>query len=57
MSTQGPEVTKSPNDSRDYRYIILENGLQAVLIHDAVADKAAAAMDVNIGTHFRSKTK
>ena len=29
-----------------YRLIVLENGLQALLIHDPNADKAAAACDV-----------
>ena len=42
-------IRKNDVDTRDYRLIKLENGLQALLIHDATADKAAAAMDVGVG--------
>ena len=52
-------IEKPETDDRDYRLIKLENGLQALLIHDPKADKAAAAMDVGVGhlsdpvsTHF-----
>lgn len=40
---------KPETDDRDYRLIRLQNGLQALLIHDPKADKAAAAMDVGVG--------
>ncbi len=40
---------KSPQDDRDYRLIRLENGLQAMLVHHAKADKAAASLDVAVG--------
>lgn len=36
-------------DDREYRYIELPNHLKVLLIHDSKADKAAAALDVNIG--------
>ncbi|KAF8163442.1 Metalloenzyme, LuxS/M16 peptidase-like protein [Crassisporium funariophilum] len=42
-------LVKSAQDDRDYRIIQLENGLQATLIHDAKADKAAASLDVAVG--------
>jgi secreted Zn-dependent insulinase-like peptidase len=42
-------VVKSPNDSRDYRTFVLDNGMRAVVIHDADTDMAAAALDVHIG--------
>jgi hypothetical protein len=42
-------ISKSERDDRDYRVIRLENGLQAMLIHDAKADKAAASLDVAVG--------
>ena len=42
-------IRKNDVDKRDYRLIKLENGLQALLIHDPTADKAAAAMDVGVG--------
>lgn len=42
-------IEKSPQDVREYRLIRLKNGLQAMLIHDAKADKAAASLDVAVG--------
>lgn len=42
-------LQKGNLDDRDYRIITLENGLQAVLVHDAKADKSAASMDVSVG--------
>ena len=39
-------ITKPANDTLDYRIIVLENGLKALLVHDPDTDKAAAAMDV-----------
>ncbi len=43
------EVIKSDNDTRDYEWLTLENGLQALLVSDPKATKAAAALDVNVG--------
>ncbi|ESK89443.1 insulin-degrading enzyme [Moniliophthora roreri MCA 2997] len=42
-------IEKSPQDDREYRIIKLENGLEAMLVHDAKADKAAASLDVAVG--------
>jgi insulysin len=42
-------VIRSASDTRSYRYITLANGLKALLIHGDDEDKAAAALDVNIG--------
>ena len=42
-------IQKSPQDDREYRLIRLENGLEAMLVHDAKADKAAASLDVAVG--------
>ena len=42
--------TKSPNDDNDYRIVELANGLQAVLVSDADADKAAASLNVAVGS-------
>ncbi|KAI7162683.1 putative metalloprotease [Hortaea werneckii] len=36
-------------DDRTYRVVKLPNDLEALLIHDPETDKAAAAMDVNVG--------
>lgn len=41
---------KKPDlDDRNYRFIQLPNNLKALLIQDPTTDKAAAALDVNIG--------
>ena len=52
-------IQKSQQDDREYRLIRLDNCLQAMLVHDATADKAAASLDVAVGhlqdpasTHF-----
>lgn len=44
------ELEKPLLDNRAYRVIELPNKLQALLIHDPDTDKAAAAMDVNVGS-------
>ena len=49
--TNSTEVIKSPADDRDYRYLTLDNGLGILLISDADTDKAAAAVDVNVGSY------
>jgi insulysin len=47
----GPvEVIKSIADVREYRSITLGNGLRVMLVSDASADRAAAALDVNVGS-------
>ncbi|MDC8804926.1 insulinase family protein [Halomonas pacifica] len=40
----------SPQDIRDYRLLTLSNGLTALLVHDPEADKAAASMNVSVGS-------
>ena len=42
-------IRKSEQDDREYRVIKLENGLEATLVHDGKADKAAASLDVAVG--------
>lgn len=42
--------TVSPFDSRNYRVLTLENGLNALLVSDPEADKAAASMNVRVGS-------
>ncbi|WP_280563645.1 insulinase family protein [Chromohalobacter sp. 48-RD10] len=44
------EPTVSPNDTRDYRALTLDNGLEILLVSDPQADKAAAAMNVDVGS-------
>ncbi len=41
----------SPNDTNQYRYLTLDNGVRVLLIHDESAQKSAAALAVNVG-HF-----
>ncbi|CAE6451275.1 unnamed protein product [Rhizoctonia solani] len=43
------DIRKPEIDDRDYRCIKLENGLEALLIHDPNADKSAASMDIEVG--------
>ncbi len=42
---------KGDIDHRDYRYLVLENGLKVLLISDPNAEKAAASLDVHVGHH------
>jgi insulysin len=45
------EVIKSPNDQREYRALLLDNGMKVLLISEADADRAAAAVDVAAGSN------
>ena len=40
----------SPNDTREYGVVRLENGLDVVVVSDPDADKAAAALNVHVGS-------
>lgn len=42
-------IVKSPEDKRDYRGLLLTNGMKILLISDPTTDKSSAAMDVNVG--------
>ncbi len=42
---------KGDIDHREYRYLVLENGLKVLLVSDPQAEKAAASLDVNVGHH------
>lgn len=44
-------IERSLADKREYKSVTLANNLQCLLVCDPTADKAAAAMDVNVG-HF-----
>ena len=44
---QASPVIKSENDQRLYRSLTLDNGLKVLLVSDAKADKAAAAVDAD----------
>lgn len=45
------EVVKSPNDKKQYRYMLLENGLQVLLISDPEMQATTAAEPEN-QVHF-----
>lgn len=40
----------SPNDTRDYRAMPLDNGLTVLLVSDPEADKAAVSLNVEVGS-------
>jgi secreted Zn-dependent insulinase-like peptidase len=44
------DIIKSPNDARNYAALTLPNQLQVLLISDPDTDKAAAALDVAVGS-------
>lgn len=44
------DIEKPECDDRSYRLIKLENGLEALLVHDLTTDMAAAAMNVGVGS-------
>ena len=48
---------KSPSDKRDYRFLVLENGLKVLLISDDNAEKSAAAMDISAGAFHAPKER
>ncbi|HDZ38029.1 MAG TPA: peptidase M16, partial [Marinobacter sp.] len=50
FATAAQTPQKSPNDNNEYRFIELDNGLRAILISDKNADKAAASMNVAVGS-------
>lgn len=41
---------KSPNDKKEYRLITLDNGLKALLVSSPDSPKAAASLDVHVGS-------
>ena len=49
-SVQKYAIVKSPEDDREYRGLVLNNGLKVVLVSDPSSDKAAAALDVHVGS-------
>ncbi|BBB28948.1 insulinase family protein [Neptunomonas japonica] len=51
------DIAKSQNDTRDYQSITLENGLSVLLVSDPDTDKAAASLNVNIGSAANPKNR
>ena len=48
-SVYNKSIRNADLDDRDYRVVTLSNGIQALLVHDAKTDKAAASLDVSVG--------
>lgn len=57
VQAQDVEVVQSPNDARAYQYLTLPNDLQVLLISDPETDKAAAALDVSVGSGDDSRER
>ncbi len=49
-SAATPEIIRSSLDSKQYRALELDNGLKVLLVSDSTADKAAASLDVHVGS-------
>lgn len=43
-------IVKSDSDRREYRYLTLPNQLRVLLVSDTKTDKAAASLDVHVGS-------
>jgi hypothetical protein len=43
-------VIKSPADNREYKFFVMPSGLQVLVVSDPTADRAAASMDVSVGS-------
>lgn len=50
-------VRKSPNDSRQYRYLTLPNKMRVLLVSDPETDKAAASMAVYRGSFHEPENR
>ena len=49
-SDAGVTIKQSISDDRSFRYITLSNQLKVLLISDAEAERAAASLDVHVGS-------
>ena len=50
-------VRKSPNDDRDYRYLVLPNKMRVLLVSDPNTDKAAAALSIYRGSFHEPESR
>ena len=57
LSASDVQIVVSENDSRDYRYLQLDNKMQVLLISDISAEKSAAALDVYVGSNQNPKDR
>ncbi|WP_020683295.1 insulinase family protein [Marinobacterium rhizophilum] len=51
------QINVSPNDTRDYLSFTLENQLKVLVISDPDTDKAAASLDVDVGSNADPKER
>ena len=51
FAAASPVIAKSPNDAREYEFIVLPNQLQVLLISSPDTDKAAASLAVQVGSN------
>ncbi len=57
LSANDVQIVVSENDSREYRYLQLDNKMQVLLISDTSAEKSAAALDVYVGSNQNPKDR
>ena len=57
VPVHGAEIERSPADTREYRAVRLDNGLEALVVSDPDADKAAAALNVDVGSGNDPETR
>lgn len=50
-------VIKSDRDSRQYRYVTLNNSLKVLLVNDPKAEKTAVALNIKVGSHQDPKER
>ncbi len=51
------KVRQGPDDARHFEYFTLDNQLKVLLISDADAEKAAASLDVHVGSRYDPATR
>ena len=44
------DIVKSPEDDKQYRYLVLDNSLKVLLVSDPSAEKAGVSLDVHVGS-------
>ena len=49
------QINKSPNDDREYKFWILDNKLEVIIVKDKDTKKSAACLDVHIGAALDPK--
>ena len=50
LELSSPSIIKSPNDPREYAYLVLDNGFKFVLVSDPNASQSSAAVSVGVGS-------